>query len=288
MKKIGLVLEGGGMRGLYTSGVLDFFIDNNIYFSYIIGVSTGACNAISYILKQKEKSKDINANYVRDKKYISFKNLIKDKELFETKFLFEDISNKLCPFDYNAFYNSKETVVVCTTNCNTGKPMYFYKNKSDKFFEAIKASMSLPFVNKIVNLNGYPLLDGGITDAIPIKKSIFDGNSKNVIILTRHRGYRKNPTEIKKIADKFYPQYPKLIEALCNRHIMYNKTLEYIRMLERIGKVFIIAPSEPLKVNKIDRNPKKLADLYKKGYKDAEKIYFKLSQWLKKQIELLS
>ncbi|NLM13884.1 MAG: patatin family protein [Epulopiscium sp.] len=282
MKNIGLVLEGGGMRGLYTSGVLDFFIDNNIYFPYVIGVSAGACNAISYISRQKGRNKNINVNYVRDKRYISIGRLIKDKELFGTDFLFNDIPNVLCPLDYETFNNAKETFVVCTTDCETGKPVYYYKNNSPEFFDTVKASMSLPFISKIVQIKDKYLLDGGIADAIPIKKSISDGNDYNVVILTRHQGYRKKPFKNRRFANYFYPQYPNLVDALCKRHEMYNETLDYIDQLDSSGRAFVIRPSEPLPVKRIERNPKKLLDVYNKGYHDAEKIYSHLTEWINK------
>jgi predicted patatin/cPLA2 family phospholipase len=282
MENIGLVLEGGGMRGLYTSGVLDFFIDQNIYFPYVIGVSAGACNAISYLSRQRGRSKKINIDYVRDKRYMSFGRLIKEKELFGKDFLFNDIPNVLCPFDYETFYKAKETFVVCTTDCETGKPMYFYKDNSPEFLDSIKASMSLPFISKIVKVKDYYLLDGGISDSIPIKKSISDGNEYNVLILTRHKEYRKKPFRNKKFAQYFYPQYPNLVETLCNRHAMYNETLDYIEQLESSDKIFVIRPSEPLPVKRIERNPKKLLDVYNKGYHDAQKLFPHLIQWIKK------
>ncbi|NLJ89148.1 MAG: patatin family protein [Epulopiscium sp.] len=280
MKKVGLVLEGGGLRGVYTSAILDFFIDKNLFFPYVIGVSAGACNAISYISRQRGRNKEININYITDKRYISFSNLIRDKELFGTKFLFDDIPNRLCPFDYNNFYNAKETFVVCTTNCVTGKPMYFYKDNSKDFFEAVKASMSLPFISNIVEFRDNYLLDGGISDAIPIKKSIEDGNEKNVLILTRHKGYRKKPSKTTKLAKKIYAEYPNLIEAMANRHLMYNSTLDYIEQLEKEGKVFVVYPSKPIKVKRVEKNPKKLSALYEQGYNDIQNLYDSLIEWL--------
>lgn len=283
MQNTGLVLEGGGMRGLYTSGVLDFFIDKNIYFPYVIGVSAGACNAVSYLSRQKGRSKKVNVDYVRDKRYISFGRLIRNKELFGIDFIFNDIPNKLCPLDFDSFNNAKETFVVCTTDCVTGNPMYYYKDNTKEFFDTIKASMSLPFISKTVQFKDKYLLDGGISDSIPIKKSISDGNSRNVVILTRDVSYRKKPFIIKKLAQKFYPQYPNLVETICKRHQIYNQTLEYIDKLESEDRVFVIRPLMPLTVKRIERNPKKLLALYEQGYQDAVKIYPHLSQWLNKK-----
>jgi len=280
LEKTGLVLEGGGLRGMYTAGVLDFLIDKKLFFPYIIGVSAGACNANSYISRQRGRNRDINLNYIQDKRYISLSNLLREKELFGTKFLFDDIPNKLCPFDYDSFQQAKETFVVCTTDCVSGKPMYFYKDNSEDFFEAVKASMSLPFISHIVEFRNHYLLDGGITDAIPIKKSIEDGNTKNVIVLTRHKGYRKRPSKSHKFAQRFYADYPNLVEALDKRHIMYNETLDYIEQLENEGKAFVIRPSTPVKVKRIEKNPKKLAALYEQGYQDIQNLYGSLMEWL--------
>lgn len=280
MKHIGLVLEGGGMRGLYTSGVLDFFMEKDLYFPYVIGVSAGACNAASYLSKQIGRSRNININYANDPRYLSYTNLVKHGSLFGMDFLFDEIPNKLVPFDCETYNKSKQRFIIVTTDCTTGKVVYFDKDNCEDILPILKASSSLPFVSPIVEYKGMKLLDGGIADPIPIRKSIDDGNTKNVVVLTRNKGYRKKPFKLKWLARRVYSKYDKLVEALVNRYKLYNQTLEYIGKLEKEGSIFVIRPSQPLDINRIERNPEKLEGLYKMGYEDAKKLYYKMEKWL--------
>jgi predicted patatin/cPLA2 family phospholipase len=280
MKDIGLVLEGGGMRGIYTAGVLDLFMDKNIYFPYVIGVSAGACNAASYISKQKGRSKKVNIDFINDHRYLSYRNLLKEKSLFGMKFMFDEIPNKLIPFDYNTYNNSKTTFVIVATDCNSGKPVYFYKEEGHDILSQLKASCSLPLVSPIVNFNGMKLLDGGISDSMPIKKSIEDGNQRNVIILTRNKGYRKKPTRGSFILKRMYKDYDYLVESINNRFKTYNETLDYIEELEEKNQVFVIRPSQQLEVGRLEKNKNKLENLFNQGYLDSEKCSKKLNEWL--------
>lgn len=283
MENIGLVLEGGGMRGLYTSGVLDFFMDKNLYFPYVIGVSMGACNGLSYISRQKGRNKNININYVDDPRYLSYKNLILKKGLFGTDFIFDELPNKLEIFDIDTFANAKEKFVIVVTDCDKGNPVYFEKSecKNKDVYNVVKASSSLPFMAPIVKFRGLNLLDGGIVDPIPIKKSIADSNNRNVIILTRNKGYVKKPFKMKFLARKVYRQYKGLTEAIFYRYKKYNNTLDYIDSLEKQGKAFVIRPGENLKVKRIEKNKNKLIELYDHGYKEAAQCYDKLKEWIK-------
>lgn len=283
MKKIGLVLEGGGMRGLYTAGVLDFFMDKDIYFPYTIGVSAGACNGTSYISRQKGRSKRINLDYINDPRYLSYRNLIKEGSLFGMDFLFNQIPYNLIPFDFDTFYNSKEQFVVGTTDCSTGKPVYFNKEdckSSGELLNIVKASSSLPFGAPIVNIGNRSLLDGGIADSIPIRKSIADGFERNVVVLTRNSDYRKKPSKLARFAKLKYSKYRGLIGALRNRHNNYNDTLDYIDKLEKENKVFVIRPTEPLNVDRLEKDYQRLSNLYDLGYADAANCYDKLTAWL--------
>lgn len=282
MNSIGLVLEGGGMRGLYTAGVLDFFMEKNLYFPYVIGVSMGACNAASYISRQKGRNKAININYIHDPRYLSYRNLIRKKGLFGMDFIFDYIPNKLDIFDIKTFKSASEKLLIGTTDCSTGKSIYFEKNNCENIFTVMKASSSLPFISPIVNYSGMKLLDGGISDPIPIKKSIKDGNIKNVIILTRNKGYVKKPFKVKLFAKKFYPNYKYLLESLFNRYRIYNETVEYIERLENEGKVFVIRPQKTLEVGRVERNQERLISLYSQGYEEAKKCFNKLQNWILK------
>lgn len=282
MNKIGLVLEGGGMRGLYTAGVLDFFLDKEIFFPYVIGVSAGACNAASYMSKQRGRNKAINIGYIDDPRYLSYRNLIREKSIFGMQFLFDEIPNKLVPFDYDSYYASEDKFVIGTTECVSGKPVYFYKEKDHDLTSQIKASSSLPFMSQVVNIDGKELLDGGISDPIPIKKSIEDGNVKNVVVLTRNEDYRKKPFRGNFISKKVYRKYQGLIDALDNRHSIYNDTLDYVEKLKAADKAFVIRPTAPINVSRIEKDKDKLTKLYDMGYNDASSCYSQLKEWISK------
>ncbi|KGN01144.1 patatin [Clostridium novyi A str. 4570] len=283
MNNIGLVLEGGGMRGIYTSGVLDFLMEKDIYTPYVIGVSAGACNASSYVSKQKYRSRDVNLKYINDPRYIGIKNLILEKSIFSIKFLYDEVPNKLEPFDYEEFKKSNQTFMIVATNCKTGEPEYFEKNQCKDILKVIRASSSLPLVTPIVNLDGEPYLDGGISDSIPIKKAMEDGYTKNIVVLTRTKGYRKEPIKHKRIIKFKYKKYPKLVNKIFNRYKEYNETLDYIEDLEKKGQIIIIRPSEDLKVDRLEKNVDKLEALYNLGYNDAKQAYNSIKTMLKEQ-----
>ncbi|MGI5927635.1 MAG: patatin family protein [Syntrophomonadaceae bacterium] len=281
----GLVLEGGGMRGLYTAGVLDFFLEKDLIFDYVIGVSAGASNAVSYISRQKGRNKIITTAFINDWRYMSIKNLVKNGSLFGMDFIFDEIPQKRVPFDYDTFFNSPITFKVGVTDCKTGKPLYFDKSEMDKNFTALRASISLPFVSPIVHYRGYHLLDGGITDPIPIRQAITDGYQKNMVVLTRNQGYQKKPvsTPLRLLLEKKYRDYPNLIAAMLNRYQIYNKTLLYIEQLEQKGQIAVIRPSKKLNVNRFEKNADKLNHLYELGYLDAAEAYDQIKTVIERQ-----
>lgn len=280
MKKIGLVLEGGGMRGLYTAGILDFFMEKELYFPYVVGVSAGACNAASYISRQKGRNKRINIDYISDSRYLSYRNLIKEKSLFGMNFLFDEIPNKLDPFDYNVFSNSTQKFIIGTTDCESGKPFYFDKDCEEDILKIIRASSSIPLLSPIVEIKGKKLLDGGVTDSIPIRKAQEDGMEKNIIILTRNKGYRKTPYRFKMFIKSKYRKYPNLIKAIFDRYTMYNDTLDYVEKLENEKKAFVFRASRPIDVDRLEKNKEKLQALYEMGYEDAKSNYDKMIKWI--------
>lgn len=280
MKNLGLVLEGGGMRGLYTAGVLDFFMDKNLYFPYVASVSAGACNAVSYLSRQKGRSREINIRFANDPRYINLANLLKRKSIFGMDFIFNEVANKILPFDFKQFEKSNEKLIVCATDCHTGKAIYFDKDACDDIFLSVRASSSLPFVCEPVKFQGKTLLDGGIAEPIPIKKSILDGNTKNIIVLTRDSKYRKKPFRWGRFSRLYYPKYPQLTVAFKNRYMIYNNTLDYIDDLERNGDAFVIRPDKLVEINRIERDVSKLADLYDQGYADAHKAYDDMLRWI--------
>jgi predicted patatin/cPLA2 family phospholipase len=282
MENVGLVLEGGGMRGLYTCGVLEFFMEKDLYFNYLIGVSAGACNAVSYIARQKGRNKKVNIQFAKDWRYMSFRNLLLKKSFFGMDFIFEEIPRKHVPFDFETFHKADCRFLIGTTDCNTGKPIYLNKEDLTEGFYALRATSALPFISPIINFKGYELLDGGISDSIPIAKSMEDGNTKNIIILTRNKEYRKSPIKHISLLKLKYKKYPSLIKTMTDRYKSYNETLEHIKQLEGEGKIIVIRPSEELKVGRLERDPKKLQELFESGYEDARNCYEKIVEFLSK------
>ncbi|HET7579292.1 MAG TPA: patatin family protein [Bacillales bacterium] len=283
MKNIGLVLEGGGMRGVYTAGVLEFFLEHNVFFPYNIGVSSGAGIASSYLSRQKGRNKKVNIDFARHPGYISFRNwLFRRRGLFGMDLIFDKIPNHYVPFDFKAFTEANERFVVGTTDCLTGQPIYYEKSNYDgkDFLTVLRASSSLPFMAPIVEFEGKPLLDGGITDPMPLKKSEADGNDRNVLILTRTNGYLRSKLRLRWFLSRKYPAYEGLIEAMDKRFHVYNETTAYIEQQEEKGNAFVIRPSLEPKISRIERNPTKLSGLYRHGYKDAEKLFPRLKEWL--------
>lgn len=281
MQPIGLILEGGGMRGLYTAGVLDFFLDKEIELKKIYGVSAGACNAISYITKQRGRNLKINAGFVRDKRYLSFRNFFRTGSIFGMEMLFETIPEELVPFDFEAFAQSDCEMYAGTTDVETGKA-HFVKldDLRNRQYLPLQASMSLPLVSNIVQVDGKKLLDGGIADPIPVDQSIRDGNTKNVVVLTQHREYRKEEDKSLPLLRRKYKEYPHLIEAMEMRHTVYNDTLDMLERMELVGEAFVIRPSEPVSVGRLEKDTQKLMDLYHLGYHDTENCCDKLLRFL--------
>lgn len=284
MASIGLVLEGGGMRAVYTAGVLEYFAEHDLVFPYSIGVSAGACMAVSYLSRQRGRNRVVNVDYVSDPRYLSWRNLWRNKgQLFGMDFIFDEIPNSLVPFDYDAFGRSTEELVVGTTDCDTGQSVYYRKNEPGiDILKVLRASSSLPFIAPIVEYGGKRLLDGGIADPIPLRKSEADGNARNVMILTRNADYRKSPASFPWLLRRAYRRYPAFVETMLRRHEMYNDTLAYIEEQETNGNVFVIRPSQPLVVGRMERDPQKLGALYAQGYEDAKRIMPSLREWLQR------
>ncbi|MCC3358639.1 patatin-like phospholipase family protein [Bacillus sp. REN16] len=278
---VGLVLEGGGMRGLYTAGILEYFMKQNIYFPYCIGVSAGACMAASYLSRQTGRNRTVNIDFVNHPNYLSLRNMVKHRQLFGMDFIFDEIPNKHVPYDYDAFYQSKEEFVVGTTDCETGEPLYFKKEDyGNDMLKVIRASSSLPFVAPIIEFKGKKLLDGGITDPIPLVKAQQDGQSKNVVILTRNRGYSKKKSNMTWIVRRTFKQFPNLVKAMETRYKLYNETLTYLDQEEKAGRIFVFSPTEPIEVGRVERNPVKLSNLYELGLKDASVQFDRFQKWL--------
>lgn len=280
MNKIGLVLEGGGMRGIYTAGVLDFFMEKDLYTDGVIGVSAGACHACSYVSKQKGRAFRTNTDYIKNKNYMSMYSLLKTGDLFGAQFIYDEIPNKLDVYDYDTFNKGKTKLYTVCTNIETGKAEYLQciNMKQDVIY--VRASASLPLLSKIVEVDRKKLLDGGATDSIPIKKFQEMGYKKNIVILTRPNDYRKGKNSLLPIIKKVYRHYPKFIHALETRHINYNRTLNELSLMEKEGSVFIIRPSTPVNISRLEKNVSNLKALYTQGYNDAKVQYEALCAFL--------
>jgi len=279
----GLVLEGGGLRGVYTSGVLRFFMDKGLHFPYVIGASMGACNAASYVSRQPERNRIVNIRFVNDSRYLSYRRLFTKGELFGMRFIFETVPQSLVPFDFTTFMENDRTCLTVTTDCITGNPLYHEKNELDnaEYMTILQASSSLPFIARPVHFRGRVLMDGGIADSVPVRKSLADGNTRNVLVLTRPKGYRKTRSRAAGLIRRRYPRYPGLCRAFETRYARYNDTMDFIDTREARRDIFVIRPAAALPIARAERNQKKLYAGYDAGYRDAAACYPKLSGYLK-------
>lgn len=267
----GLVLEGGGMRGVFTCGVLDYLMDHDIRFPYTIGVSAGACNGLSYMSRQRGRAKYSNIDLLEKYHYIGLKHLLKKRNILDFDLLFTEFPEHILPYDYQAYFDSPERYVMVTTNCLTGEADYFEEKKDkNRVIDIVRASSSLPFVCPIAYVDGIPMLDGCIVDSIPLQRAIHDGYRNNVVVLTRNHGYRKENKDIR-IPPFVYRKYPKMREALSRRCAVYNAQLEMVERMEEEGDILVIRPQKPVVVDRIERDIQKLTDLYEEGYECAKR-----------------
>ena len=283
MIKAGLVVEGGGMRGVYSSGVLDFFIEKDLFFENNYGVSAGACHLCSYLAKQYNRAFRVNVDYLNDKRYCSVHSLLKTGNLFGAEMLYDIIPNELDLFDYDTYNKNESNFYVVITDINTGKPEYVKIGDLKKDIIYVRASSSLPLLAQNVKINDKEYLDGGISDSIPIKKSIADGNKKNVVILTRDSTYRKGKNSLMPIIKLKYKKYPNFVKSMADRYIVYNEILDFIKELEDNGDVFVIRPKKPVNIGRTEKNREKLEALYNDGYNDAKDCYEELLKYLGKE-----
>lgn len=269
-----LILEGGGMRGIFTIGVLDNFMDRGIRFPYMIGVSAGACNALSYITGQRGRAKYANTTLLAERKYIGFKHLITKGNIMDFDLLFHEFPEKISPYRYDILANCPERLEMVTTSCITGEACYFEeKNNPKRVIDIVKASSSLPFVCPIAYVDGVPMVDGGVANSIPVEHAIEQGYTKPVVVLTRNKGYRK-PKKGSMVPFFMYRKYPKLKEAIRNRNSIYNRQVELVERMEQEGSALVIRPERPIEVGRMERDIDKILALYQEGYDLASKIEF--------------
>lgn len=282
MKKAGMILEGGGTRGVFTAGVLDYLMEQNLYLPYVIGVSAGACNAVNYVSRQPGRMKTCTIDFLEAGSYVGLKYLVRNHSLFNMDLIFDIFPNKIIPFDYDTYFSSGRTCILTATNCLTGKAAYLAETKDRiRLMNACRASSSLPVVSPMVEVDGIPMLDGGIADSVPIRKALYDGIKKNIVILTRQEGYRKSPARKSlQMARIMYKKYPYLIQAIKNRAYYYNRTMELLEDLEQRGRVFVIRPQVPVVKNTED-DVAVLTAFYDHGYAYAKDIFEQIVRYLK-------
>lgn len=272
-QQTGLVLEGGGMRGVFTCGVLDYLMDRDIRFPYTIGVSAGACNGLSYLSRQRGRAKYSNIDLLEKYNYIGLKHLIKQHNLLDFNLLFNEFPEHILPYDYDAYFVSPERYVMVTTNCLTGRADYLEEKKDkNRVIDIVRASSSLPYVCPIAYVDGIPMLDGGIVDSIPLERALADGCSRAVVVLTRNKGYRKDSKDFR-VPSFIYRKYPKLRVALSRRSTLYNQQLDLVERLEEEGRIVVIRPQKPVVVDRIERDIRKLTGFYEEGYACAGELF---------------
>ena len=280
MKK-GLVLEGGAMRGMFSAGVIDVLMENNIEFDAVVGVSAGAAFGCNYKSKQIGRTIRYNMKYIKDPRYCSFRSLIKTGDMFGKDFCYNEIPNKLDPFDNDTFKKNPVEFYVVATDINNGKAVYKKLDSADGYgLDYMRASASLPLVSKPVKIDGKELLDGGIADSIPLEFFINKGYEKNLVILTQPKDYIKQKNSLLPLMKISLRKYPKLIEAMANRHILYNNQIKYTEDAEKNGSAFIIRPSEKLPIGRLEKDPEVLKAVYDLGRKEAIKNLDKIKEYL--------
>ncbi len=268
----GLVLEGGTFRPIFSAGVMDALIQHNIMFPYCIGVSAGITDGFSYASRQIGRNLEILRQYRNDKRYLGIGNFLKQRSLFGIEFVFEEIPNKLIPFDWEAFAKYEGTFLVGVTNARTGKSEYLDGKKLDKKNTMVKATCAIPLMFPEVKYNGEVYYDGGICDPIPVRKALADGNEKLLIVLTRPVGYEKKLGSSNKFAARaLQRKYPNLVKPLLTRHENYNETVRYCDELERQGRAIVLRPAEEGIIDSMEKDVDKIVASYQYGYRLAEK-----------------
>lgn len=271
-RKMGLVLEGGGMRGVFTCGVLDYMMDQGIEFPYGIGVSAGACNGLSFLSRQRGRAKYSNIDLMAKYHYIGLKHLWYQHSILDQRLLYEIFPEEILPFDYETCFRNPMRFEMVTTNCVTGRACYLEEHADKvRLVQIAKASSSLPYVCPITYVDGRPMLDGGIVDSIPVLRAMEQGYEYNVVVLTRNKGFRKTERDIR-VPRFIYRRYPRLRLLLSRRCEVYNQQLEMVEKLEAEGKILAIRPENKVTVNRIEKDIKKLTAFYEEGYRCAEKV----------------
>jgi predicted patatin/cPLA2 family phospholipase len=276
----GLVLEGGGIRGIYTAGVLDCFLEEDIRTDALFGVSAGIVNGINYVSGQKGRSLKVNTDYLKDKRYLSIYSLLTTGNIFGVDFCYNVLPNKLLPYDYEAFQKNPTKCFSVVSNLITGHAEYRLCKDMRSQLDYVRASASLPLLSRIVKIDGSLYLDGGVCDSIPLAASMHYGCTKNIVVLTRPKGYRKTPSHMIPAVSYTYRRYPNFVKAYKTRHIRYNRSLDFAAKQEADKTAFVIRPSRLLKVGRLEKNPERIHAMYQLGYNDAKKLIPEIKKFL--------
>lgn len=280
--KTGLVLEGGAMRGMFTAGILDVLMEHNIEVDGVIGVSAGATFGCNYKSKQIGRTIRYNMKYCNNPRYCSFRSLLKTGDLYGAEFCYHTLPEQLDLFDNETYESNPTEFHMVTTDVNTGNPVYYKCDKFDqKGLEWVRASASMPLVSRIVEVDGLQMLDGGISDSIPLSYFQSIGYEKNIVVLTQPRDYVKTENKLLPLMKLKLKQYPKLLETMKNRHTTYNETLEYIRGEEQKGSVYVLCPKEKLPIGRIEHKPERLKAVYDIGREIAMEHLEEIKSFLK-------
>ncbi len=282
--KTALILEGGAKRGIYTAGVLDVFLENVIMPDAVFGVSAGAIHGCSYTAGQKERSIRYNLRYGNDPRFMSLKNWLKTGNVVDTEFCYHELPDKLDPFDHDSFEKAAAKFYAVCSNLVTGEAEYILcPSLRDNRIDYLRASASLPFLSRIVEIDGKKLLDGGICDSIPLKAAQDLGFSRNIVILTRPEGYRKKPAHNGWLARLVYRKYPAFAAAIARRHIMYNQELDYVVEQEKLGQALVLRPSRLIKIGKMETDLGIVRQMYELGRQDATARLAEIKAFLARQ-----
>lgn len=282
MYQAGLVLEGGGMKGVYTAGVLDYFLEQGITFENIYGVSMGACALCSFVSGQKGRALATVVDYVDKKEYCGLYSLITTGDIFNADMCYNKIPNEWNPYDYEAAAKYPGKAYAVLTDVVTGQPVYYELKDMHRDIIAVRASSSMPLVSRMVEVDGRFYLDGGISDGIPIMHSLKSGNRKNVVILTKEVGFYRKSSEMMGLIKMRYHKYPHIIHDMAIRHKRYNRTMAFLEKEEKRGNLFVIRPNQGSGVGRIERDPLKLFALHREGYEDAKRVYRDMIAYLEK------
>lgn len=283
IQKATMVLEGGATRGVFTSGVLDYLMEQDFYTSHVIGVSAGSCNAVDYVSRQPGRTRDCMIPTDKSGQYIyGVGKFVREKSLMNMDLIFDIYPNEKLPFDYDTYFQSEMDCEIVATNCETGRAEYFTERSDrERLMKICRASCSLPLVTPIVNVDGVPCLDGGLADSVPIERAMKTGNEKIIVILTRNEGYRKKTISrgMAKVYSRAYRSYPNLVRAIRMRSYMYNRTMDFIEQLEQEGKIFVLRP-QVKPVSRIERDTETLMAFYEHGHSLMEQEFERLQKYL--------